>query len=199
MTNTRSSETENKNAQNTSTPSRISAKNTNMMAIITIFKTIIKMAKEQKKVETNVALSMENVVDNIRKDNTLQRKNIDAAIEKIAQQKDEKQQKEAMDAMLRADYNVKKSLLQLRARRGEEKATKEALTRNSALLNRLTGRDGEGKEIPADQVITPNEYAKLLDESAAKTKEDIKKVNEELEKHMRELRDSFEGQYCYWW
>lgn len=199
MTNTRSSETENKNAQNTSTPSRISAKNTNMMAIITIFKTIIKMAKEQKKVETNVALSMENVVDNIRKDNTLQRKNIDAAIEKIAQQKDEKQQKEAMDAMLRADYNVKKSLLQLRARRGEEKATKEALTRNSALLNRLTGRDGEGKEIPADQVITPNEYAKLLDESAAKTKEDIKKVNEELEKHMRELRESFEGQYCYWW
>lgn len=157
------------------------------------------MAKEQKKVETNVALNMENVVDNIRQDNTLQRKNIDAAIEKIAQKKDEKQQKEAMEAMVRADFNVKKSLLQLRARRGEEKATKEALTRNSALLNRLTGRDGEGKEIPADQIITPTEYAKLLEESNRKTKEDIKMVNEELEKHMRELRDSFEGQYCYWW
>ena len=157
------------------------------------------MAKEQKKVEQPVALSMENVVDNIRKDNTLQRKNINAAIEKIAQQKDEKQQKEAMDAMLRADFNVKKSLLQLRARRGEEKATKEALVRNATLLNRLTGRDGEDKELPADQVITPNEYGQLLEESNRKTKEDIRKVNEELEKHTRELRDSFEGQYCYWW
>lgn len=157
------------------------------------------MAKEQKKVETTVALNMENVVDNIRKDNTLQRKNIDAAIEKIAQQKDEKQQKEAMEAMLRASYNVKKSLLQLRARRGEEKATKEALVRNSNLLNRLTGRDEEGKEISADQIITPNEYNQLLEESNRKTKEDIKKVNEELEKYTRELRDSFESQYCYWW
>ena len=112
---------------------------------------------------------------------------------------DEKQQKESMEAILRARYNLKKTLLQLRARRGEEKATKEALIRNSDLLNRLIGRNESGKEIPADQVITPNEYVKLLDESAAKTKGDIKKVNEELEKYMRELRDSFEGQYCYWW
>ena len=157
------------------------------------------MAKEQKKVENSVALSMDNVVDNIRKDNTIQQKNTDIAIEKIAKLEDEKQQKESMEAILRARYNLKKTLLQLRARRGEEKATKEALVRNSDLLNRLIGRDESGKEIPANQVITPNEYAKLLDESAAKTKEDIKKVNEELEKYMRELRDSFEGQYCYWW
>lgn len=157
------------------------------------------MAKEQKKVEQPVALSMENVVDNIRKDNTIQRKNTDIAIEKIAQRTDEKQQREAMEAILRARYNLKKSLLQLRARRGEEKTTKEALVRNSTLLNRLTGRDEEGKEIPTEQVITPNEYSKLLEESNRKTKEDIRKVNEELEKYTRELRDSFEGQYCYWW
>lgn len=147
------------------------------------------MAKETKKAAGNeVAVTEENVLDQIKNGNLMKEANVKAAIDEIEKRKDEKQKNEAMDMICSAKYSNSKALLELRARRREEKNTKECLTKTKELLDSVFA----GK-------ITPTEHMKqrngLREEFRKKNRESDNQLTEE----MQELRNSFEGRWQYWW
>lgn len=147
------------------------------------------MAKETKKpTSTAVAVTEDNVMDQIKNGNILAEANVKAAIEEIQKQKDEKQKKEAMDMICRAKYLNNKALLELRARRREEKNNKEYLTETKNILDEVLG----GK-------ITPTEYKKKCDDLREEFRKKNRESDNQLSEEMQELRESFEGRWQYWW
>lgn len=147
------------------------------------------MAKETKKTaSTAVAVTEDNVMEQIKNGNILAEANVKAAIEEIQKQKDEKQKKEAMDMICRAKYLNNKALLELRARRREEKNNKEYLTETKNILDEVLG----GK-------ITPIEYKKKCEDLREEFRKKNRESDKQLSEEMQELRESFEGRWQYWW
>lgn len=147
------------------------------------------MAKETKKpASAAVAVTEDNVMDQIKNGNILAEANVKAAIEEIQKQKDEKQKKEAMDMICRAKYLNNKALLELRARRREEKNNKEYLTETKNILDEVLG----GK-------ITPIEYKKKCEDLREEFRKKNRESDKQLSEEMQELRESFEGRWQYWW
>ena len=147
------------------------------------------MAKETKKpASTAVVVTEDNVMEQIKNGNILAEANVKAAIEEIQKQKDEKQKKEAMDMICRAKYLNNKALLELRARRREEKNNKEYLTETKNILDEVLG----GK-------ITPTEYKKKCDDLREEFRKKNRESDNQLREEMQELRGSFEGRWQYWW
>ena len=147
------------------------------------------MAKETKKpASAAVAVTEDNVMEQIKNGNILAEANVKAAIEEIQKQKDEKQKKEAMDMICRAKYLNNKALLELRARRREEKNNKEYLTETKNILDEVLG----GK-------ITPTEYKKKCDDLREEFRKKNRESDNQLSEEMQELRESFEGRWQYWW
>lgn len=147
------------------------------------------MAKETKKpASAAVAVTEDNVMEQIKNGNILAEANVKAAIEEIQKQKDEKQKKEAMDMICRAKYLNNKALLELRARRREEKNNKEYLTETKNILDEVLG----GK-------ITPIEYKKKCDDLREEFRKKNRESDKQLSEEMQELRESFEGRWQYWW
>lgn len=147
------------------------------------------MAKETKKAAGNeVAVTEENVLDQIKNGNLMKEANVKAAIDEIEKQKDERQKNEAMNMICTAKYSNSKALLELRARRREEKNTKEYLTKTKELLDRvLTGK------------ITPTEHKKQRDDLREEFRKKNRESDNQLTEEMQELRNSFEGRWQYWW
>lgn len=147
------------------------------------------MAKETKKAAGNeVAVTEENVLDQIKNGNLMKEANVKAAIDEIEKKKDEKQKNEAINMICAAKYSNSKALLELRARRREEKNTKEYLTKTKELLdNVLAGK------------ITPTEYKKQRDDLREEFRKKNRESDNQLTEEMQELRNSFEGRWQYWW
>ena len=146
------------------------------------------MAKETKKAATEVATTEDNVMDQIKSGNMLKESNVQAAIAEIEKQKDEKQKKDAMDMICVAKYNNIKALLELRARRREEKATKAYLSETKKVLDEaLAGK------------ITPTDYKKKRSELKETCRKEQRESNRILDEELTELQNSFEGRYSYWW
>ena len=147
------------------------------------------MAKETKKAAGNeVAVTEENVLDQIKNGNLMKETNVKAAIDEIEKQKDEKQKNEAMNMICAAKYSNSKALLELRARRREEKSTKEYLTKTKELLDSVLA----GK-------ITPTEYRKQRDDLREEFRKKNRESDNQLTEEIQELRNSFEGRWQYWW
>lgn len=145
------------------------------------------MAKEAK--EKNApALSEENVIDVIKKGNLIDEEVIKVGDEKDSKEELDRKVNEYRRAKNKAKYRNYKALLELRARRREEKITKEELSESKTNFDDLCA----GK-------ITPNEYEEKLRASAKKRKEAIQKSNEQLDSEMEELRAQFPGYWCYDW
>lgn len=146
------------------------------------------MAKETKKAVTEVATTEDNVMEQIKSGNMLKESNVQAAIAEIEKQKDEKQKKDAMDMICVAKYNNIKALLELRARRREEKATKAYLSETKKVLDEaLAGK------------ITPTDYKKKRSELKETCRKEQRDSNRILDEELTELQNSFEGRYSYWW
>lgn len=147
------------------------------------------MAKETKKAAGNeVAVTEENVLDQIKNGNLMKEANVKAAIDEIEKQKDEKQKNEAMNMICAAKYSNSKALLELRARRREEKNTKEYLTKTKELLDSVLA----GK-------TTPTEHKKKRDDLREEFRKKNRESDSQLTEEMQELRNSFEGRWQYWW
>lgn len=147
------------------------------------------MAKETKKPASEVVVVTEdNVMEQIKNGNLLKEANVKAAIEEIEKQKDDKQKKEAMDMICTAKYNNSKALLELRARRREEKNNKEFLTATKNVLDEVLG----GK-------ITPTDYKKKREDLREEFRKKNRESDNQLREEMQELRESFEGRWQYWW
>ena len=147
------------------------------------------MAKETKKAAGNeVAVTEENVLDQIKNGNLMKETNVKAAIDEIEKRKDEEQKNEAINMICAAKYSNSKALLELRARRREEKNTKEYLTKTKELLdNVLAGK------------ITPTEHKKQRDDLREEFRKKNRESDNQLTEEMQELRNSFEGRWQYWW
>lgn len=147
------------------------------------------MAKETKKSASEiVTVTEENVLEQIKNGNLLKESNVKAALDEIEKQKDEKQKKEAMNMICVAKYQNSKALLELRARRREEKNTKEFLTETKNILDEVLG----GK-------ITPTNYNKKRDDLREEFRKKNRESDSQLSEEMQELRESFEGRWQYWW
>lgn len=147
------------------------------------------MAKEIKKpASTAVAVTEDNVMEQIKNGNILAEANVKAAIEEIQKKKDEKQKIEAMDMICRAKYLNNKALLELRARRREENNNKEYLTETKNILDEVLGSK-----------ITPTEYKKKCDDLREEFRKKNRESDNQLCEEMQELRESFESHWQYWW
>ena len=148
------------------------------------------MAKDNKKQETATvaATSEENVMDVIKTGNLLKESNVAAALAEIEKEKDEKQKQEAKEMICIAQYNNLKALLQLRARRREERATKEFLSKTKEILDQVLA----GK-------LTPNEYKAKKNELEEQKRKACNESDSELRKESTELQSSYEGRYRYYW
>lgn len=148
------------------------------------------MAKENKKQETATvaATSEENVMDVIKTGNLLKESNVAAALAEIEKEKDEKQKQEAKEMICIAQYNNLRALLQLRARRREERATKEFLSKTKEILDQVLA----GK-------LTQNEYKAKKDELKEQKHKACTESDAELRKESNELQNSYEGRYRYYW
>lgn len=147
------------------------------------------MAKETKKPASEIVVVTEdNVMEQIKNGNLLKEANVKAAIEEIEKQKDDKQKKEAMDMICTAKYSNSKALLELRARRREEKNNKEFLTATKNVLDEVLG----GK-------ITPTDYKKKREDLREEFRKKNRESDNQLREEMQELRESFEGRWQYWW
>ena len=147
-----------------------------------------KAPAKQEEVAAPVVINEDNVMDNIRNGNLMKEKNVQAALAKIEQEKDEKQQEELKNLISMSVYNNNKKLLQLRARRGEAKVTKEILTKTLDLKNQvLTGK------------MTMAEYKEAKSNLARYERDEMNKVSTALDKETTELQNSYEGRYRYYW
>lgn len=143
--------------------------------------------KEEKKVQEQ-QLDVENVMDVVRKGNL-----IDEEVIKLGDEKDDAEAKERKvrayrQAKNQAKYSNLKDLLTLRARRREEKITKEKLTLSKELFDDLCA----GK-------ITPNEYEEKRKESLKDIQKKFDESNKQLQKEIGELQGQFPGYWCYSW
>ena len=147
-----------------------------------------KAPAKQEEVAAPVVINEDNVMDNIRNGNLMKEKNVQAALAKIEQEKDEKQQEELKNLISMSVYNNNKKLLQLRARRGEAKVTKEILTKTLDLKNQVLA----GK-------MTMAEYKEAKSNLARYERDEMNKVSTALDKETTELQNSYEGRYRYYW
>lgn len=147
------------------------------------------MAKETKAKTTEVVeITPDNVAEEVRKGNLIDKANVDAALAEIEKETNDKKKAEAKEAILSAQYNKMRSLFELRARRREEKMTKEALVARESLLNDLLG----GKITPAEYTTKKGELSKEMEK---KRVESDKQLNSEL----NELRESYAGAFRWYW
>ena len=148
------------------------------------------MAKEVKKQGQGVELPTndENVMTNIRERNLLKEDNIAKAIEEIENDNDEKQQREAKAAILCATYQNNKSLIKLRSRRREEKATKNLLVESKELLDGLIAKK-----------FTVKEYNEKRVELKRKFHEENAKNDNIYSNELDELRANFGNNFRWDW
>lgn len=159
------------------------------------------MAKETKTPATTEQndFRVNNLVD--------ETKIVDAAMEQMQKEKDDKKIREVKDAVGMATYHNAKTRAELRARRREDDITKEKLEGTKKLLERLIGRETEIKDgclVPTktkckEPQLTPAEYKEEKQKLNEEIRKKIQESDKELNKDLTEIRNSYEGRYAYWW
>lgn len=160
------------------------------------------MAKETKPA-ANEQQKDENVPNNLVNEPAL----VEAAMANIKKNKDEKKTQEIETAIGMATFDNLKTRAELRARRREDDITKEKLDGTKVLLERLIGFECEIKDgclVPTknkckEPALSPVEYRDAKKELQKEIDKKISESNKQLDKDMREIRDSYEGRYQYWW
>ena len=144
--------------------------------------------KDEKKVQEQQTPDVENVMDIVRKGNLIDEEVIKLGDEKDDQEATERKVRAYREAKNQAKYSNLKDLLTLRARRREEKITKEKLTASKELFDDLCA----GK-------ITPNEYEAKRKESQKDIKKKFDESNNQLQKEIEELKEQFNGYWLWSW
>lgn len=160
------------------------------------------MAKETKPAAAEQQKD-ENVPNNLVNEPAL----VEAAMANIKKGKDEKKTQEIETAIGMATFDNLKTRAELRARRREDDITKEKLDGTKVLLERLIGFECEIKDgclVPTknkckEPALSPVEYKDAKKELQKEIDKKISESNKQLDKDMREIRNSYEGRYQYWW
>lgn len=146
------------------------------------------MATKKETKPAAEAAESKDIVDQIKDENKFEDQNVKAAKEQLQKEKDEKKRNELMLIMQMADYVNKRELLELRKRRKEEAATKEALTASKVLLDEILA----GK-------LTPAEYKKKLKEVDKKKGDTFDQIERDNNEYIKELRENYPTYYGIEW
>lgn len=144
--------------------------------------------KEEKKAPQNNTVDVENVMEVVRKGNLIDEEVIKLGDEKDSKEELERKVRDYRRAKNQSKYSNLKDLLTLRARRREEKITKEKLTTSKELFDELCA----GK-------ITPNEYDAKRKESLKEIQKKFDESEKQLRTEINELQEQFPGYWCYEW
>lgn len=144
--------------------------------------------KEDQKKAAEQQLNVENVMDVVRNGNLIDEEVIKLGDEKDDQEAKERKVREYRRAKNQSKYSNLKDLLTLRARRREEKITKEKLGISKELFDDLCA----GK-------ITPNEYEEKRKESLNEIKKKFDESEKQLHKEIQELQEQFPGYWSWEW
>lgn len=144
--------------------------------------------KEDQKKAAEQQLNVENVMDVVRNGNLIDEEVIKLGDEKDDQEAKERKVREYRRAKNQSKYSNLKDLLTLRARRREEKITKEKLGISKELFDDLCA----GK-------ITPNEYEEKRKESLKEIKKKFDESEKQLHKEIQELQEQFPGYWSWEW
>lgn len=147
-----------------------------------------KNVKNTEDVKNTVELTADNIEEQIKSSNKMEDSIVSAAKEQIKKEADERKQATMKTAILEATYINNRELLELRKRRKEATATKEALTETKNALDELSS----GK-------ITPREYEKKVDEVRKKKSTAFNEIEKNHNELVRELRDNFPNNYSFEW
>ncbi len=160
--------------------------------------------KEETKKVNVTTVDEDNVMEQIRKGNLMPT----TLHEKVKAEMEEEEEKKKIqllkNAIGKATLEQRRTLLQLRARRREDKITKEKLTRASELLDKLTGicsKPGDNFNKPLDEkeLITPTQYKTELEKLDKDISDKISESNKTLNVELNELYNSEVGRYRYSW
>jgi hypothetical protein len=166
-----------------------------------------KETKEKKGAAAAEEKKEKGVKAEIISDKLIDDKAVQAALEEINKEKDDRKKRAAKRALCIATYFNRKTRLQLLQRRTEDDITKEKLDASKKLLERLIGFETEIKDgilVPTDKKIADEERL-----TSTQLEDETKKLNDEMDKKfreadqeytkaVRELRDSYEGEYRYY-
>lgn len=165
------------------------------------------MAKEKEKKEA--AAPVVKNEESVRDANLMTCDAVKAAFEEIEKEKDEKKKREAKEAINILVYNNRIDRAELRKSRREEEIKKEKLTRSKELLERVLGveteiqKDGSllptDKKIDEDKKISPTEYKREKDAMKEDLRKKLRDSNEQFDKEVAEIRNSYEGAWRYYW
>ena len=144
--------------------------------------------KDDKKDGKAVVIDENNVLESLKEKNKMPENLAEEVRKEIEQDEKENKMRTLKRAILCAEYKNKKALLALRARRREEKITKDGLTKSKELLDALCG----GKITPIEYDNGRKEWYK---ESTKRKEESDKQYREEIE----ELQSAYPGYYSYEW
>lgn len=147
-------------------------------------------AKEQQNV------SADNVVEKLMKGN-LVTDIADKAAEEIRQDEEKRKIYQVKEIVKCADYLRIKELLNVRKDRAKAKITLDILKKRTDLLARLLGKDENGTVVPDDQKITPNQFRDLSQKIDEDQRKQMNDLNNEYEKHDRELRTKYPNNWYY--
>ena len=161
------------------------------------------MAKEKEKKSAAQQPAMEAVkVENLMTD-----KAVENALAEIEKEKDEEKAKQAKRAICIATFINRKAVYQLQARRREDDITKDRLEKTKRLYERLLGVETDivdgrlvpnKKSVSAEDRLTPIDFEKELQKLNEETRKKMSESSETYDNLMKELRNSYEGQYRYW-
>lgn len=165
------------------------------------------MAKEKEKKEATAPVVKNE--ESVRDANLMTCDAVKAAFEEIEKEKDEKKKREAKEAINILVYNNRIDRAELRKSRREEEIKKEKLTRSKELLECVLGveteiqKDGSllptDKKIDEDKKISPTEYKREKDAMKEDLRKKLRDSNEQFDKEVAEIRNSYEGAWRYYW
>lgn len=165
------------------------------------------MAKNQKSQNAPAATTapqVENPVEDKTMDE-IRSKNIgEASLTVLANQqiKDEQNKRLVEDKkrkILEAQYVNMKARLMLRARRREEKATKEYLTETKDLLDQLTGVIDDNGKVVSEPTLTIFQYEEKRREIRKKKDDAFRESSKQFDEEMKELRYQYPNYWSYDW
>lgn len=165
------------------------------------------MAKNQKSQNAPAAVAapqVENPVEDKIMDE-IRSKNIgEASLAVLAQQqiKDEQNKRLVEDKkrkILEAQYVNAKARLMLRARRREERATKDYLTGTKELLDQLTGIVDDAGKVVSEPTLTIFQYEEKRREIRKKKDDAFRESSKQFDEEMKELRYQYPNYWSYEW
>lgn len=146
-----------------------------------------KETKEQKPAKAQET-TVDNVVEQLRAKNLQSSTSVQAALEKMQKETEEKKRDEAIRAIKKFEYKNFRALLELRKRRAEEKATKEYLAGSKQILDDYLA-----------EKLTRVEADKKSEEIEEAKRKAFSEAEKDFSNQCRELKDAYPGYWCYEW